>query len=100
MKIFAIIIVCSWCGGCVTAIHERANPAGGPPLVSIVSSSNAEEIQFHSASGADFVVHKLDNATGPKEAIRVWSIFDLGRTATDTIGTLVGSLIDKAGGGQ
>ena len=100
MKILAVIAVCSWCSGCVTAIHERANPAGGPPLVSILASSNAERIQFHSASGAVFVVHALDNSTGPKEAIRVWSIFDLGRTATDTIGALVGSLIDKAGEGQ
>ena len=95
-----VLAVCLATDGCATAIHERANPAGGPPLTSFWCSSNAEKIEFTSATGAKVVVRKLDNSTGPKEAIRVWSIFDLGRTITDTLGGLVGSAIDKAGGVQ
>ena len=100
MKVLLVIVVCLATGGCATAIHERANPAGGPPLTSFWSSSNVEEIEFTSASGAKLVVRKLDNSTGPKEAIRVWSIFDLGRTITDTLGGLVGGVIDKVRGVQ
>ena len=95
-----IIAVSLACGGCATAVHERANPAGGPPLTSIWSSSNADEIQIVSASGATITIRKLDNSTGPKEAIRVWSILDLGRTVADTLGGLIGSVIDKAAGGK
>lgn len=100
MKLLFLIVACAALAGCATAIHERANPAGGPPLTSLWSSSNAEEIEITSASGAKFVIRKLDNSTGPKEAIRVWSIFDLGRTIADAFGGLVGGVIDKAGGVQ
>lgn len=93
MKPLLVIAVCLASGGCATAIHERRNPAGGAPLTSFWTSSNAEEIEFTSASGARFVVRKLDNSTGPKEAIRVWSIFDLWLNISGLLGGLAGKAL-------
>jgi hypothetical protein len=86
--------------GCATAIHERPNPSGGAPLTTFWTSSNADEIEFTSASGAHTVIRKLDNSTGPKEAIKVWGIIGLGDKATDILGRLGGQAIDTAGGGR
>lgn len=99
MKALSLLAVLSL-SGCATAIIERPNPSGGPPLTAFVSSSNADEITFTAASGATVTVRKLDNSTGPKEAIRVWSIFDLGRKITDVVGGLAGSAIDTFAGEQ
>ena len=95
MKSILLISFCLGTGGCATAIHERPNPEGGPPLTSFWSSSNADEIQFVTASGVTVTIRRLDNATGPKEAIRVWSILDLGKSITDLAAGLAGNVIDK-----
>jgi hypothetical protein len=86
--------------GCATAIHERPNPVGGPPLTSFWTSSNADEIDLTTASGARFSARRMDNSTGPKEAVKTWGMIGLGKKAADILGDLGSQAIDTAGGGQ
>ena len=82
--------------GCATAIHERPNPSGGEPLTTFWTSSNADQIQFTAASGATFSATRIDNSTGPKEAIKVWGLLGLGKKAADIVGDLGEQAIDTA----
>jgi hypothetical protein len=99
MKLLPALLAGLLCS-CATAIHERPNPVGGPPLTSFWTSSNADEIDLTTASGAKFTARRMDNSTGPKEAVKTWGMIGLGRKAIDVAGDLGDQAIDTFGGGE
>ena len=97
---------CRWTSAplSLTSASSTAGDRSGGRAIAVPLSTGAgfggRQQVSSSPSGARFSARRMDNSTGPKEAVKTWGMIGLGKKAADVLGDLGSQAIDTAGGGQ